>query len=104
MLWHLQPIFEGRLRSAAIGLGHHQRVLEHDVIEAGPFQRQRKFDVELPVPRGTAVGERRVPCPRSEIGKPSQMEAFRQPALLGVILDFGTRWRHLRARCFGPKN
>jgi hypothetical protein len=82
VLGHLQPVFERCFRSAAIGFGHHQRVLEDDVVEAGPLHCLSELDIELAVPWRAAVRKGRVPAPRRKIGEPGKMEALWQPDLL----------------------
>jgi hypothetical protein len=56
MLRHHHAAAQPQLARAAIGLGHHQLVLDHDVIEAGALQRLRHLDIETGHPRAARPG------------------------------------------------
>ena len=65
VLRHLQRVLQRGLGAVAIGLGHHQRVLDHDVVEAGALQRLRHVDVEPAVPGRSAGRQRAGPIRRA---------------------------------------
>src|SRR5262249_21996428 len=58
----------------AVGLGHAELVLHHDVVEAGALEHLGDLDEELARPGRAAVGEGLVPEVGREVQEPSQME------------------------------
>ena len=77
MLRHVDRVLEIRRRAAGVDVGYHQRILEHDVVEASALQSLRHFNVELAVPRITARRRQWLaPLVDREIAEPCQMKLF----------------------------
>jgi hypothetical protein len=89
VLRYLQCLAERHLCGAAPGFGHHQRVLEDYVIEAGALHCLREFDKEFAVPGRAAMGKGFAPISCGKIGKPSEMKPLRQSDLLLVNNGLG---------------
>ena len=69
-----EGVFQIGLGAAAVGVGDHQRVFEHDVVEAGALHRLRHVDVEFAVPGIAVSGERLVPIVDRGGHEPAEVE------------------------------